>query len=366
MFSRWLQATAIALLLLAGSALSAPIIPQDGWLRDIGTPDNWKIAVLSPLNHTENREAYSLTVDLLNRDLAEHNLDAVTSEQLRPILRRNRIRSTGQISVDDAKIISESGNITTILIPSIDFYNASTYNPEFGMSLRIVRPDRMQVIGAVSVSSTGLDHIRLFGVGKIEDIDSLIGFVVNKAVNDLLKQIDRLSDQEILYSKTKRIAVLQFNNLSETRKAGSIIANWTISQLIERGLVVIEPGAVAEIASILGDLPVGGIDQLRLKTIAWFYELDYIITGQVDLLRMGRGNSKTATPRLELSARLLEAETARIAMTYHCEASGDDGHIAFGMGKVRSAGGLLSKKLDNMLDEFKGTELRLTGTFDSK
>jgi hypothetical protein len=366
MISRWLHTAAIALLLSIATASSAQVIPQDGWLQDIGTPDNWKIAVLSPLNHTESREAYAQTVKLLDSFLVMHQLNIVTAEELRPTLRRYRIRSTGQISVEDADIIRQNGGITTILIPSIDFYSPSSYNPEFGLSLRVVRPDRMQVIGAVSVSSTGMDHVRLFGVGKIEEIDSLISWVINKAVNDLLEQLDRMSHEEILYSKTKRIAVIQFNNLSDTRKAGSIVANWTIANLIKRGLVVIEPGAVAEIASILGDLPVGGIDQLRLKSIAWMYELDYIITGQVDKLQLARGNSKTATPSLEFSARLLEAETARIASTFHCEATGADGHVVFGLGKVRSAGSLLSKKLDKMLDEFKGTELRLTGTFDSK
>ena len=243
--------------------------PEKYVLPGLTPPSEWTIAVLSPGNHT---------ADLLERYLRQRELNIITAKELRPTLRRNRIRSTGEISSMDAEIIAANTNANIFLLTSIDFYRSGD-NPEFGLSLRLVRPGDMQIISAVSHSSSGADHVGLFGVGQIKDINILAEKTIEKAIDDLFISLEKRLVASASSPPSIKVAVIQYDNLSNFRKAGDIISNWTISTLVSHGYVVIEPGVVSEITTLTGDLPVGGIDIPKLTEIAKEFRIDYVITG---------------------------------------------------------------------------------------
>lgn len=343
--------TGLTLLLFISGAMA--------YAQETDSPSSeWTIAVLSPGNHTAQPEAYRLTIDLLQTYLSTRVANLITVKELRPILRRYRIRSTGELSSHDAEILAANSNADIFLLTSIDFYRSGD-NPEFGLSLRLVQPGEMRIISAVSHSSTGADHIGLFGVGRIEDVNILADKVVDEAVDDLIKKMEQHFKGSATSSAMPKVAVIQFDNLSKFRKAGSIISNWTITALVNRGYFVIEPGVVSEITALNGDLPVGGIDIPQLTKLTQKFKIDYVVTGQVDLLRMAQGRSVSSTPVCEFGARLIDAAGTQIKATFHCEANGNDGRTVFGLGRIHSVGSLLKKKLSGMVESFEDKEIRL-------
>lgn len=79
---------------------------------------------------------------------------------------------------------------------------------------------------------------------------------------------------------------------------------------------------------------------------------------------MAQGRSSSSAPVCEFGARLIDVSTKQIKATYHCEATGNDGQIAFGLGRIHSTGGLLKKKLGGMMESFENKEIRMRGIYD--
>lgn len=358
---RYLTATLALLLVLTGPPVCAQGTdspPAEDIAADLTPPSQWTIAVLSPGNHTDIPEAYALTASLVEKYLRKRELNLITSKDLRPTLRRNRIRSTGELSSGDAELLAANTDANMFLLTSINFYRSGD-NPEFGLSLRLVRPGDMQIISAVSHSSVGIDHIGLFGVGQIKDINILAEKTIDEAVDQLFKNVEKRLKASTTDTPKLKVAVIRYDNLSKFRKAGDIVSDWTISTLVNDGYFVLEPGVVSEITTLIGDLPVGGIDMAQLAELNSKLNIDYVVTGQVDLLRPAQGTSSRSAPACEFSARLVDAGATQIKATFHCEANGNDSRSVFGLGRIHSVGKLLEKQLSKMVESFEDQEIQL-------
>ncbi len=148
----------------------------------------------------------------------------------------------------------------------------------------------------------------------------------------------------------KKIAVLPFYNISERRDAGKMVANNFVTEIFIDGRYrVEEPGNVIQFmlhenVSVVGEM---GID--RIKILGRRLGVDGVLVGIVDAFDDGARSS----PRVSITARLVDSETGTIVWSASDNKSGDDYIIAFGVGKVRSANALAQKVVRHMIKKIK-------------
>jgi len=308
-----------------------------------------KTVVLSPANFTDDTRSYDLTVEAIYTNLRNLKIEVVDSHQLRPILRRHRIRSAGRIAPADAAIIKQETGSDLLLTGSVDFCRRGE-NPEFGLSLRLVSPNDMIVCSAVSHAATAGGY-GLFGTGRIGNADSLTVKVVAQAVTELYAPL-LWPEAVIVDSSSPRIVVLPFENIADNRQAGFIVANSMLAELVDRGFSVLEPGAAYEQTVSLG-FPVGAIDYQQLARLHQTLQVDFVITGQVDRFTSARGGSPSSKPEFGFGARMIDAASGRILAVHSAELDGAETEVAFGLGRCYTLGGLLRRAFKDTMKRFQ-------------
>ncbi|VAV83149.1 hypothetical protein MNBD_DELTA01-290 [hydrothermal vent metagenome] len=148
----------------------------------------------------------------------------------------------------------------------------------------------------------------------------------------------------------KKIAVLPFHNISGRRDAGKMVANNFVTEIFVEGRYrVEEPGNILQFmlqenVSVIGEM---GID--RIKILGLRLGVDGVLVGVVDVFDDGT----RSTPRVSITARLVESESGSIVWSKQINRSGDDYVIAFGVGRVRSANALAQKAIREMIKTIK-------------
>jgi len=149
---------------------------------------------------------------------------------------------------------------------------------------------------------------------------------------------------------TKKIAVLPFFNISDRRDAGKMIANNFVTEIFVSGQYrVEEPGNILQFmlqenVSVIGEM---GID--RIKILGRRLGVDGVLVGIVEVFDDG----KRSTPKVSLTARLVDSETGTVVWSRHLNKTGDDYVIVFGVGKIRSANALAQRAIREMLKTIK-------------
>lgn len=307
-----------------------------------------KTVLLSPANYTDDNRSFNLAVEAIYANLASLNIEFVSHDQLRPILRRYRIRSSGRIAPADAEVIRREVGADLLLTGSIDFCRRGD-NPEFGLSLRLVSPLDMIIRSAVSHASSAGGY-GFFGTGRIDDLDSLAVKVVSEAVTKLYAPL--LQPDAATAAPSARVVVLPFDNIDDNRQAGFIVANWLRTELVDRGYSVVEPGAAYE-QTVSGEFPVGAIDYQQLARLRQVLQVDFVITGEVDRFKTARGGSPSSKPEFEFGARIIDAASGRILTTHSAELDGAETELAFGLGRSHTLGGLLRRAFKDTMKRFQ-------------
>lgn len=328
--------------------ICAPVSRADSTMTTPTVVPGLKTALLSPANYTDDNRAFDLTVDAIYANLTALNIEFVSHDQLRPILRRHRIRSSGRIAPADAEIIRREVGADLLLTGSIDFCRRGD-NPEFGLSLRLVSPHDMIVRSAVS-SASSAGGFGFFGTGRIDDLDSLAVKVVSEAVTKLYAPL--LEPDAKVVAPSARAVVLPFDNIADNRQAGFIVANWLLTELVERGYSVVEPGAAYE-QTVAGGFPVGAIDYQQLARLRQVLQVDFVITGEVDRFKSARSGSPSAKPEFEFGARIIDAASGRILAAHSAELDGAETELAFGLRRCYTLGGLLRRAFKDSMTRFQ-------------
>lgn len=309
-----------------------------------------KVAVLTFGNLTETDSRYQFIVDQVQLALQAMNIDFVAADDLRPVLRKHRIRSRGRISQFDASVLRDDLGVDLILIGSIDLIR-ETDMPELSLSLRLVSPDSVTIRSAVSVSASGRDYTGLFEVGTVEDIDRLIELVAADAVQKLLKGLQEPAKTS--FRPDRRWAVVPFDNSSKNRSAGQIMANWVISYLVTEGYKVVEPGTIDRLFQPNGGSTIGGIDSKRANLTYDSLGVSYVITGEVDIFNQASGILENSTPELTFGARVSDSQSGMVVTSYESETTGDQFETILGIGRYHSIGRLAPRIFEDMRKSFE-------------
>ncbi|MEE8577640.1 MAG: hypothetical protein V3T31_10330 [candidate division Zixibacteria bacterium] len=311
-----------------------------------------KTAILPLRDFTNNTDAVKVATLALHAALAEYGIDYVTAEQLRPTMRRNRIRVAGQISQKDSRAIIGASETELLMVGSIDLYDDGERS-QFGMAIRLVSPAEMTVISAASHAASADEFVGLFGLRKIDNFDSLVETVIRVLLDRLYSPTLRFNSKAQSLVRGRPIIVLPFDSFDENRFAGVILSTWILPELCRRGYTVVEPGYVRELTLPMGGMPVGSIDRPRMELLRKELNARLIITGAVDWFRPIRGSSLEAKPELRFGARVIDAETGSLLTAVNSERDGAESEIAFRLGRSYSLGELMSQSLHDMMDRFE-------------
>ncbi|MEW6163124.1 MAG: hypothetical protein AB1606_07425 [Nitrospirota bacterium] len=112
-------------------------------------------------------------------------------------------------------------------------------------------------------------------------------------------------------SNIKRIAVFPLENFTTDEYAGEKIRRSVITELLSRGIDVIEPGEVTRVLRELKVRSLGSIKMTDIQSIGKTLGVEAVMTGSVEAFGISRGISVTY-PEVTIHLILLEASSGNI------------------------------------------------------
>jgi TolB-like protein len=152
--------------------------------------------------------------------------------------------------------------------------------------------------------------------------------------------------QNVDYKNLRRMAVLPFESLTSDEYAGEKIRKTVITELLSRGVDVIEPG---EVTRVLIDQNVKSLSSIRtadLQNVAKTLGVEALMMGSVEAYDISRGISVTY-PEVSINLRLIEASSGNIIWSV-CQTSGGPGFWTRHFG---AEGMSLSETANEVVDE---------------
>jgi len=295
------------------------------------------VGILPLANHTGQLDALDALVDRLHAELSDHGVTFVSSQELRPLLRRHRIRSVGEVGSEAAALIRAESGVDFLLLGSLQVHDEAAL--EAALSLRVVDARDLRVVGATSEAASGAEFEGLFGTGGITRMEPVVDRIVAAAVATLVPLLDTTTP--VPSPDGPRLAMIPFDDLSDTPRAGAIVTDIVLSQLVAAGYVLVEPGLVTEVLLAERAMTRGTIDLPTLRALRDALAPDYLLTGVVDRLDIARGDPDVATPSLALGARLVDAHAGMPVAAWEFERSGTDSETILGRGSIRTLGALV-------------------------
>ncbi len=330
-----------ALILMTGCASREPVFEEDEALP--------VLAVMPLANLSESGDAQSQIMPELCAALGRRGIPAISDADMRPILRRHRIRGGGVLTRSDIDSIREATGASAILFGSVDFY-AEGINPEMGMSLRVLDARSLEILFASSASVTGDDFAGLFGIGRIDSLDRLLPPLLDQVLADFdIRELGSALRSEGL-PRGPSVAIIPFEGHRDYPFAGSVFTSIVGTELFSRGYRLID-------AALLGDAylrerhaPRGATTLALAEDLHGTLGARWILTGGVDYFEPSSGDPLSA-PELEIHARMMNASSGRLVFKYDTELRGSPAGQVFGFEERRSLGRLARKAAGRLVDD---------------
>ena len=126
--------------------------------------------------------------------------------------------------------------------------------------------------------------------------------------------------QQVDYKSIKRIAVLPFETLTSDEFAGEKIRQSVITELLSKGIDVIEPGEVTRTLVELKIRSLGSIKTADIQNIAKTLGVEALMMGSVEAYGISKGISVTY-PEVTIHLKLVEASSGNTIWSV-CHTSG--------------------------------------------
>ncbi len=305
--------------------------------------------ILPVVNYSEKVEAHNLLTPRLHHYLDQLGVTYRSSDELRPLLREHRIRSRGWIGLEGAGILYRETKAKYVLLGSWDILRTET-NPEIGLSLRVLDLESLVLISAVSVGLTGDDFTQALGLGRITSIEVLANIAMQRAIDTLFPLptdiVPRMS-----YRGCFQVALIPFDNYSNTPNAGDIVTNIVLSRLLAQGYFVVEPGFIRELGLTLEIINRGGVDQKSAQSILASFGACRVVTGTVEKFDVARGMPALTVPEFALGIRAMSPQDGNLYMMEELQGAGSDGEGMFQGGRIHALVPLANKVLQDFLDD---------------
>ncbi len=126
--------------------------------------------------------------------------------------------------------------------------------------------------------------------------------------------------QNIDYKNIQRIAVLPFESLTTDEYAGEKIRKTVITEVLSRGVDVVEPGEVTRVLIEQKIKSLGSVKTTDLQNMAKILGVGALMMGSVEAYEISRGIS-VSYPEVSINLRLIETSSGNIIWSV-CQTSG--------------------------------------------
>ncbi|MBE0425682.1 MAG: hypothetical protein IBX72_03440 [Nitrospirae bacterium] len=148
----------------------------------------------------------------------------------------------------------------------------------------------------------------------------------------------------------KKVAVLPFENFTSDVYAGEKIRRIVITDLLEKGIDIIEPGEVTRQLQELKVKSIGSMKNTEIQGLGTALSVDALMMGAVEAFGLSKGISVTY-PEVAVILRLIETDSGNIIWSIRHTSGGPD----FWMRHFGSEGPSLSETARKVVKEAVGT-----------
>jgi TolB-like protein len=146
----------------------------------------------------------------------------------------------------------------------------------------------------------------------------------------------------------RKLAVLPFDNISENKQAGQIVASIYVTELFKTGrFLVEEPGNIRQFMIQERIDTIGEVELDRLKILGRRLGVDAVVVGTVEEFEDGR---RDGVPIVSITTRMVTSATGRVIWSAQNKRKGNDYTLAFEFGEVRTAAALTERVVREMID----------------
>jgi TolB-like protein len=339
----------------ASEALTAFVAPQPA-MTARWPPPAWReglrarprIAILPTQNLTGARAPVGQVGEWLRRAVAAGELEVVPEAGVDEVLAKFRIRSVSGLDRDGAAALRAGLAVDAVLVSSLDVHLPGK-QPAISITARLVSTeDPPRVLWMDRVAASGDDAPGLLGLGVVDRLDVLQALSVARLAASLFggpsaqcaaearfTSRTRFASVELRAPDRRRVAVLPFQNLSDRRDGGEVIALELVRQLAASGAYeVVEPGLVRR--ELLADRIVleGGVSIVNATTVLKALGADLALSGTVHDLT--GATTHAGIPSVSFSVEVLDRRTELLAWSSTSSGRGDDRVRFFGLGLVNN------------------------------
>lgn len=310
----------------------------------IAGADNKRIALLPFENLTDARDAIEQINPAITYHLESKGFEVIYNDDLQDFLCEERVRSNGHVSSDLAAALKDEFDVKAILTGSVLSFSTDE-NPEFGILVRLIEASSGIILWADYASATGDDFTTILGLGKIESIYSLIP----KVMDNLFASFH----ERVLYkeaSTSHKVAVLPFKNNSAFKNAGKIAMYMFLVEILKSGKF--EPVEYGNTRNQIIDLRIwdrGEMDYDSISALSGPLGAGEVLLGVVD--SYSSGLDVGSSPRVAITARLIDSGKGRIVWYYTHQLSGEEEVIALDWGRIRSADKVAHNVVKHMVNK---------------
>jgi TolB-like protein len=292
--------------------------------------------------------------------LVHDGIEVLAADALDDFMTRHRVRYAGGVDSVLGQALRQETGVDGVLIASVELLSVAA-PPKAAILARLVSIRSTPVIvWADAVGMAGDDAPGFFELGVVHDPERLLGRALDRLARSLLAYL-RTGEApagpspaskfrpKTFYrrlvlepGRTYSVAVLPFDNLSERRHAGEILALLFANHLSRLPrLQVVDPGEVRRQLLEARVIMDGGVSLRDAELVASLVAADLVLAGRVLAYRDYEGPEGTA--RVEFSTVLIEGRSRQVVWSSDSYNEGRDGVRFFERGTSRTAHAMASQ-----------------------
>ncbi len=285
--------------------------------------------------------------------LEKSAVSVLPGEQIEDFIVRHRIRYTGGMDNETARLLKEEIGADAVLFTALEYYNVQL-PPKIALSARLVTTgDRPQILWMDGIGAAGDDAPGFLELSLVDDPDILLRQAVVRLTASLTSHLSGqgpaiaearrsfepqtvFNNRLLLPSRTYSVAVLPFLNLSSRRHAGQIMmVHFTAALKGVANMQPVEPGEVRQTLLKFRIVMQDGVSLADATALFSRMDVDLILSGRVFDYEDYQGAGGPA--KVCFSASLIEHQTREPAWASSSCRAGDGGVFVFDWGTIRTA-----------------------------
>lgn len=288
------------------------------------------------------------------------------AEVVEGFLARHRMRYTGGIDAAQARAAREELGADAVLITSLQIYRAAN-PPALAISMRLVTTENEPTIVWMDhLARAGDESPGLLGLGLISSLKPIQDEMVARLARSLEAKLEgerepqrcnggrryrprvRFRSSMLDQDEPYTLAVIPFFDRSSRRGAGEAVSLELVRQLVATGRYrVLEPGVVRDFLLQRRIIMPGGVSLEATRLLLGALGVQLVASGTVfDYSESGGAEG----PTIRFNLVLLDGGSGEVVWHSTSFNRGDDGVIAFNLGRVATADALTCRMVDGVVD----------------